>query len=52
MDFTLNDEQRMFAETAQTLFADTCTPDHWRKQMETGEARDDARWQTAARSCP
>lgn len=45
MDFTLNDEQRMFAETAQTLFADTCTPDHWRKQMETGEARDDARWQ-------
>ncbi|MDD3798215.1 MAG: acyl-CoA/acyl-ACP dehydrogenase [Novosphingobium sp.] len=45
MDFTLNDEQRMFAETAQTLFADTCTPDHWRKQMETGDARDDARWQ-------
>ena len=45
MDFTLNDEQRMFAETAQTLFADTCTPDHWRKQMETGEARDEARWQ-------
>ena len=45
MDFTLNDEQRMFAETAQTLFTDTCTPDHWRKQMETGEARDEARWQ-------
>ena len=44
MDFTLNDEQRMFAETAQTLFGDTCTPDHWRKQMESGEARDNDRW--------
>ena len=44
MDFTLNDEQRMFAETAQTLFGDTCTPDHWRKQMESGAARDNDRW--------
>ena len=44
MDFTLNDEQRMFAETAQTLFGDTCTPDHWRKQMESGDARDNERW--------
>ena len=45
MDFTLSDEQRMFAETARTLFADTCTPDHWRKLMEVGESRDPARWQ-------
>lgn len=44
MDFTLNDEQLMFAETARTLFADSCTPDHWRKMMEAGIARDDARW--------
>ncbi|MBA4091829.1 MAG: acyl-CoA dehydrogenase [Sphingobium sp.] len=44
MDFTLSDEQMMFAETARTLFADSCTPDHWRKMMEGGAARDDARW--------
>ncbi|MFK4793539.1 acyl-CoA dehydrogenase family protein [Sphingobium sp. ZW T5_29] len=44
MDFTLSDEQLMFAETARTLFADSCTPDHWRKMMEAGVARDDARW--------
>ena len=29
MDFTLNDDQLMFAETARTLLGDTCTPDHW-----------------------
>ena len=45
MDFTLSDEQLMFAETARGLFADTCTPDHWRKAMEGGESRDAARWQ-------
>ncbi|NWK96092.1 acyl-CoA dehydrogenase [Sphingobium lactosutens] len=44
MDFTLNEEQLMFAETARTLFADSCTPDHWRRMMEAGTARDDARW--------
>ncbi|WP_176594625.1 acyl-CoA dehydrogenase family protein [Sphingobium sp. EM0848] len=44
MDFTLSDEQLMFAETARTLFADSCTPDHWRKMMEAGVAREDARW--------
>ena len=44
MDFTLSDEQLMFAETARTLFADSCTPDHWRRMMEAGVARDDARW--------
>jgi alkylation response protein AidB-like acyl-CoA dehydrogenase len=45
MDFTLSDEQQMFAETARSLFADTCTPDHWRKLMEAGETRDANRWQ-------
>lgn len=44
MNFNLSDEQMMFAETARTLFADSCTPDHWRKMMEAGVARDDARW--------
>ena len=45
MDFTLSEEQLMFAETARSLFADTCTPDHWRRLMEVGESRDPARWQ-------
>lgn len=44
MDFTLNEEQQMFAETARTLFADSCTPDHWHRMMEAGVAREDARW--------
>ena len=44
MDFTLSDEQLMFAETAKSLFSDTSTPDHWRKMMEAGAVREDARW--------
>lgn len=44
MDFTLSDEQQMFAETARRLFADNCTPDHWRRMMEAGTAHDPARW--------
>jgi len=44
MDFTLSDEQLMFAETARTLFADSSTPDHWRKLMEAGAAHDADRW--------
>jgi len=45
MDFTLSDEQRMFADTAKALFGRTCTPDHWRRQMESGAAHDPERWQ-------
>lgn len=48
MDFTLNDEQQMFAETARALFADSCTPDHWRKMMKAGLAHDAARWASIA----
>ena len=48
MDFTLSDEQLMFAETARNLFADSCTPDHWRKMMEAGAAHDDTRWAALA----
>lgn len=44
MDFTLSPEQQMFAETATTLFGATCTPDHWRKLMEQGQAFDADRW--------
>lgn len=44
MDFTLSDEQMMFAETAETLFRDNVTADHWRKLMESGENRDAALW--------
>jgi alkylation response protein AidB-like acyl-CoA dehydrogenase len=44
MDFTLSDEQLMFAETARSLFADSSTPDHWRRMMEAGEAIDPTRW--------
>ena len=44
MDFTFSEEQLMFAETAKTLLADTCTPAQLRQQMDRGEARDEARW--------
>jgi len=44
MDFTLTDEQQMFADTARTLLGDTCTPEHWRKLMEQGQAFDASRW--------
>lgn len=44
MDFTFTEEQLMFAETANTLLADTCTPARLRELMEKGEARDPARW--------
>ncbi|MCB2065435.1 MAG: acyl-CoA/acyl-ACP dehydrogenase [Erythrobacter sp.] len=44
MDFTLTEEQQMFAETARQLFTDTSGPDQWREQMESGAARIDTRW--------
>lgn len=44
MDFTLNDEQLMFAETARTLLGDTCTPDHWHRMMQQGAGFDASRW--------
>ena len=48
MDFTLSDEQRMFADSARQLFADTSGPEQWRSQMESGAPRDGARWQQIA----
>jgi alkylation response protein AidB-like acyl-CoA dehydrogenase len=44
MDFTFSEEQMMFAETARSLFADGCTPDHWRRLMAAGAAFDRGRW--------
>ncbi|WP_353227259.1 acyl-CoA dehydrogenase family protein [Novosphingobium sp.] len=44
MDFTFSDEQTMFAQAAATLFGETCTPDHWRRMMQTDTAFDAARW--------
>lgn len=44
MDFTLSEEQAMFAQTARTLFADQCGPDHWRAMMHQGAAFDAGRW--------
>jgi len=44
MDFTLNDEQAMFAQATRTLFADTCNADHWHCMMHDGVAFDAGRW--------
>ncbi|HZU63524.1 MAG TPA: acyl-CoA dehydrogenase family protein [Novosphingobium sp.] len=44
MDFTLSDEQKMFAETARSLLVDRCTPEDWRQLLASGAARDAARW--------
>jgi alkylation response protein AidB-like acyl-CoA dehydrogenase len=44
MDFTFSEEQQMFAETAKTLLADTCSPAQLRELMARGKPRDAARW--------
>lgn len=44
MEFTLSDEQRMFADSAKQVFADTCGPQQWRSQMESGAPCDAGRW--------
>lgn len=44
MDFTLTEEQQMFADTAKQLFADKCTALQLREQMDKGIARDEERW--------
>lgn len=45
MDFTLSDEQRMFAETARSLLADYCSSERLRTLMNSEETRDGGRWQ-------
>jgi len=44
MDFRLTDEQQMLAETVQAMFADSCTGADLRRLLDSGEARDAARW--------
>lgn len=48
MDFTFTEEQRMFAETAKTLLADTCASARLRELMASDAPRDAARWQAIA----
>lgn len=48
MDFTLSDEQAMFAETARTLLSDLCGPDDWHRMMHEGIAFEPARWAALA----
>jgi alkylation response protein AidB-like acyl-CoA dehydrogenase len=50
MDYTLSNEQVMFAEAARTLFSDTCGPGKLRELEETGAARDQERWRHIAES--
>ncbi len=45
MDFTLSHQQEMFAQTARSLFAGTCSPERLRALLQAGKARDEARWQ-------
>jgi alkylation response protein AidB-like acyl-CoA dehydrogenase len=44
MDFTFTEEQRMFADTARTVLADTCQSAQLRQMMASGAARGAARW--------
>lgn len=44
MNFTFTDDQRLMAEAARDILLDVCTPEHWRAQMASGDARDAARW--------
>ncbi|WP_420383460.1 acyl-CoA dehydrogenase family protein [Novosphingobium sp.] len=48
MDFTLSDEQAMFAGTARALFGDMCGPDQWRAMMHDQVAFDATRWAAIA----
>ncbi len=44
MDFTFTEEQRMFADTARSVLADTCQAADLRRMMTSGAAREAARW--------
>ena len=44
MDFSFTDEQRMTAEAVGSLLDDLCQPADLRRLMQSGEARDEARW--------
>jgi len=44
MDFRFTDEQQMTAEAVRSLLADRCQPSDLRRLMQSGGARDGARW--------
>lgn len=44
MDFRLTDEQQMLTETVQAMFSESCTGADLRRLLDSGEARDAARW--------
>lgn len=44
MEFRFTDEQEMMAEVVRGLLADRCQPADLRRLMQSGEARDPARW--------
>ncbi|WP_342363235.1 acyl-CoA dehydrogenase family protein [Terrarubrum flagellatum] len=48
MDFTFSDEQKMAADTLRDLLRETCEPSALRKLMQSGAARDEARWRRIA----
>lgn len=44
MDFRFTEEQQMMAQTVRDLLADLCQPADLRRLMQSGAARDEARW--------
>ncbi|WEK58906.1 MAG: acyl-CoA/acyl-ACP dehydrogenase [Candidatus Brevundimonas phytovorans] len=44
MDFTFSDEQQAIAEVVRSLLRAECTGAHLRRLMDSGHARDNARW--------
>lgn len=48
MHFAFTEDQQTIARAAREMLAETCTPAGLRRQIEAGQARDDARWATIA----
>lgn len=46
MHFAFTEDQQTIADAAREMLAETCTPADLRKQIDAGNARDDARWAT------
>ncbi len=46
MQFAFTEDQLTITDAAREMLVETCTPAELRKQLESGNARDDARWAT------
>lgn len=46
MQFAFTEDQLTITDAAREMLVETCTPAELRKQLEAGNARDDARWST------